>query len=164
MHIPFTELPDQARVWLYQSERALTPGEQKIILDAGRRFIDQWVTHGQTLIASITVIDNFFIAIGVDDRNLPSGCSIDSSVDFVRTIGNHLKLDFFGRTNIPLQVDGKVKLMPMVDLKKKLKSNEIGHNTLIYNTLSANIAELKNWVIPLKNSWLARFIPETQEK
>ncbi len=164
MHISFTELPDQARVWLYQSERALTSGEQQIILDAGRRFIDQWVTHGQTLIASITVIDNFFIAIAVDDRNLPSGCSIDSSVDFVRTIGNHLNLDFFGRTNIPLQVDGKIELMPLAELKQKLKLGEIDHNTLVYNTLSANIAELKKWVIPLKNSWLARFLPQTQEK
>ncbi|GJM28186.1 MAG: hypothetical protein DHS20C17_08210 [Cyclobacteriaceae bacterium] len=164
MYITFEKLPEEARVWVYQAERALSDSEQDVVLETGKQFIDQWVTHGQPLIASIQVRANYFVIIAVDDTQLPSGCSIDASVDFMRNLTNNLSLDFFDRTNIPLQIEGKVKLVPLVDLKNQIRNGAVSEETLVYNTLVNKKSELNNWLLSLRESWLARYFPQTQEK
>jgi len=163
MYVNFHELPEQARIWIYQAERALDTKEQALILEAGKNFLEQWVTHGESLVGSLQIVDDYFLVVGVDDRQLPSGCSIDASVAFVRSLGEHLNVDFFGRTNILLNTRGTLSSLPLADLKGKLRAGEIDPQTRVYNTLAAKAGELKTWLQPIQNSWLARFLPETQE-
>jgi hypothetical protein len=164
MYVTFENLPENARVWVYQAERALTSTEKEFVLNTGQEFIDQWVTHGQPLIASLQVLDDHFVIMAVDDRQLPSGCSIDSSVDFMRNLTIELGVDFFGRTNVPLQDDGKVKVMGLAELKKQIGNGDVSDETLVYNSLAKTKGELKDWIVPLKDSWLARYLPQQQEK
>lgn len=161
MFVPFDTLPDEARIWVYQAERPLTSEEENFVLSNGKKFMDQWVSHGHPLTASIKVIERSFVLIAVDDRQLPSGCSIDASVGLLRSLGSKLKVDFFSRTNIPLWINQSVKLFALGDLKKKIKKGEVSEDTLMFNTLVQKKKELAGWIIPLKESWLARYLPET---
>jgi hypothetical protein len=164
MFVTFDTLPDEARIWVYQSHRALTKTEQDIVLKTGQQFLDQWATHGQTLIGSIKVIEGYFVVIAVDDRQLPSGCSIDASVALMRDLGSKLKVDFFGRTNVPLWVDQSVQVVPMQDLKEQIKRGIVSDDTLLFNTLIQDKGGLASWIVSIKNSWLARYLPQPQHK
>ena len=45
----FTELPDSARIWIYQSNRNFTEEELKEINDLLTQFLTEWTAHGAAL-------------------------------------------------------------------------------------------------------------------
>ena len=157
------ELPDESRIWVYQAERELNPEEQQLIIQISRTFIDQWATHGQPLIGSSLVKDGFFVIIAVDDHQLPSGCSIDASVGLIRDLGQKLQVDLFNRTNVPLWIDNKVVATPLAELKQLMKNGKMPPDTLLINTLVQQKSSLNDWIVPLKDSWLRRYLPQPQE-
>lgn len=87
MYIPFNQLPTHARIWIYQSDRALTDSEVDALKPVLTQFVTEWTSHGQTLQASAEIFHNRFLVIANDeDVNSPSGCSIDASVRFVKQL------------------------------------------------------------------------------
>ena len=162
MFVPFNTISNDARVWIYQASRKLTSEESQNIVTKGRQFIDNWGTHGQPLTASIVVLEDYFLILSVDDYlQLPSGCSIDSSVGFIRSIGEELQIDFFDRSIVPLWKEGSIFLVPLTELKKEMKEGKIDADTTLVNTLVQKKGELMNWLIPIKSSWLGRYLPQT---
>jgi len=162
MFVEFDTLPEEARVWVYQTERALSTAEQQVVLNTGRNFINQWASHGEPLAASIKIFNDLFVVIAVDDRMLPSGCSIDASVDLMRGLGSKLNLDFFERTNVPVFSREHITLVPLPEFKQQIRNGQISQDTMLVNTLVPNKGGLSDWVIPLKNSWLSRYLPQSQ--
>ena len=72
-------------------------------------------------------------------------------------------MDFFGRTRIPLWVENKVQVMDLSDLKNQIREGLIKSETLLINTLVQQKSGLADWIIPVSDSWLARFIPQPQD-
>ena len=160
MFVEFNALPEESRVWVYQAERLLTNAEQQVVLHNARDFIDQWASHGEPITASVKIFNEYFVVIAVDDRMLPSGCSIDASVGLMRGLGSKLNLDFFGRTNVPVFKQDQISMVPLTEIKHQIKNGQISQETRLVNTLVQNKRELKDWVIPLKSSWLSRYLPQ----
>ena len=91
MFVPFNTLSDNARLWVYQSPRVLTESERGEILSASNVFINQWTAHGNNLQASLTIKYDQFLLLAVDEEiHNATGCSIDSSVAFIKTLGQQL--------------------------------------------------------------------------
>lgn len=167
MFIPFEQLPESARVWVYQANRPFTDEEERYILQQGRLFAEQWAAHGQGLRASVDVLYHHFLVIAVDEQHqVPTGCSIDNSVGFVRSVASMFQrqgasIDFFDRTLIGFLINGTVKLIPLVQAKSKISKEQIQPETLMFNNLIATKAALENqWRIPVQGSWLARYLPK----
>jgi hypothetical protein len=86
-----------------------------------------------------------------------SGCSTDSSVRFVKQLGQQFNVDFFDRNNLAFIVKDKVQLLPMNQLSYAYENRFISADTLYFNNTVLNKQQLENeWIIPLKNSWLAK--------
>ncbi len=165
MYVTFNTLPDDAKIWIYQAGRELTSDEQQLILSMGKVFMGQWGAHGQPLTASIDVVKGYFVVISVDGSlQLPSGCSIDESVAFMRRLGEQLKINFFDRTKVPLWINSSVQVVPMMEIKQNIKDGKVHQETQLFNTLIQKKGGLSNWIVPLKNSWLAGYLPQTQAK
>jgi hypothetical protein len=98
-----------------------------------------------------------FLVLMADERAAGvSGCSTDSSVRFVQDLGKSFNVDFFNRTHLAFFVKEKVQTIPMAQLKPALAAGLITPDTLYFNNLVATKAELEsNWIIPVKESWLA---------
>ena len=59
----FDELPLQSRVWVFQSNRIMTPSEQSSIDAAVKQFVQKWSTHGVQMLASHVLYHNCFVVI-----------------------------------------------------------------------------------------------------
>ena len=46
MFVPFDQLPDNARVWIYPSSRKFSPDEVLVIRQKTKAFLEQWTAHG----------------------------------------------------------------------------------------------------------------------
>ena len=55
MYIPYNELPNSARVWVYQADRTFTQEEIEVISARALLFIDQWTRHGEDLKGSFAI-------------------------------------------------------------------------------------------------------------
>lgn len=159
MYVSFDELPKDARVWIYQSDRKLTAAEVKEIENGAKEFLTDWKAHSNPLKSSIKVAHQQFIILGVDESfNKASGCSIDSSVDFVRQIEKHLNINLFNRTQIAFYLNNEVFMAPMNQLKEKVAEGAITPETITFNNLVDNVEKLEQeWMVPAKESWLSRY-------
>lgn len=159
MYIPFDQLPPQARLWIYQADRALTEGEQAEIKPMLERFATDWSSHGKGLQASAQLLHGCFLVLANNETVASaSGCSIDSSVAFVRELEQQFGVSFFDRTRLAFLQDGEVKLVGMQELKGKVAAGDIDANTLYFDTLVNNYGELQQaWPRPARQSWLAKY-------
>lgn len=159
MWINFDKLPDHARVWVYQANRPLSDGDVAAINQALQPALSQWAAHGQALLASAKVAENRFVIVGVDEGyNLPSGCSIDSSVRTLRGLGESLGIDFFDRSAAVQAADGQVQTIELPAIKAAVANGTLTSETTVFNTLVKTKAEfLTNWHLRAADSWLKRY-------
>ncbi|MDX5437440.1 MAG: hypothetical protein LPK03_09620 [Pontibacter sp.] len=159
MYIPFSELPPQARLWIYQASRPLTEAEQAEIKPVLERFATEWSSHGKGLQASAALLyDRFLVLANNEEATAASGCSIDASVRFVRELEQRLNVSFFDRTQLAFLKEGQVELVSMPQLKSSVAAGEIDKNTLYFDTLITNYGELQQaWPRPAGDSWLSRY-------
>ena|SRR5688572_21386465 len=158
MFVPFDSLPDHARIWIYQSERKITSDEKTIISEGLQAFTHQWTVHGQPMDASFVVLHDHFIILAANDQ--ASGCSIDSSVRAIKSLGDQLHIDFFNRNLIAFQKSNGVTTVMLQDLKKKFEEGTWNQDSLVFNNLVNTKKELeKNWLITAGASWLKRYLP-----
>jgi hypothetical protein len=114
----FPTFNPQSKVWIYTANRVLTESEQKFINDEMKIFTKSWVAHGSGLKADGVLEYNQFIILSVDESDIDaSGCSIDSSVKFIKAIGKELSVDFFDRLNLVIEKDGEFKRSHISELK-----------------------------------------------
>jgi hypothetical protein len=162
MYIPFSDIDFQARVWIYQADRQLTPEETGIITETLKASLDTWEAHGKPLTASGKVFEHRFIVIAVDERDeLPSGCSIDKSVHWLQEIGQRMNVDFFDRSLAYLDDNDEVQTIPVPKIKQAVVKETILPSTTIFdNQVSTKAQWMKRWKIPASNSWLNRYFTE----
>lgn len=162
MYIPFSDLDFEARVWVYQANRNLTPEETGILTETLKSALDGWEAHGKPLTASGKVFEHRFVVIGVDERDeLPSGCSIDKSVHWLQQIGSQLQVDFFDRSLAYLDDRNEVQTIPVPRIKAAVQEEILLPTTLVFDNQVATKAQWMNrWKTPASKTWLARYFTE----
>ncbi len=144
-----------SRVWIYQGNRDFTDAEKTGILSKGNLFLGGWQAHKVPVRSSIDIRYNRFIIILADEKHAaPGGCSIDASVHFIKSLEAEFSLILLDRTSMAYRTGGKIKIIPLSDLYKKISTGEITDDTIVFNNLVHDKAGLENeWEVPLKNSW-----------
>jgi hypothetical protein len=102
----FPDFTDQSRLWMYLSDRPFSNDEVSSIAQELNKFMLSWSAHNKKLKSSGGILFNQMLLVVVDeDFEHASGCSIDSSVRFVKEMGVKYKVDFFNRMFV-LALDG----------------------------------------------------------
>jgi len=149
-------LPNNAKVFIFQSDRKLTSSDKEIINTKMKSFLTTWATHGEELTAEYTIQDNPFLIVGNDEgRVATSGCSKDSLTHAVQFLGEKLNIDFFNRLSIAFKTSsGNFELTDMLNFKSMMQKDEITQNTIVVNNLIESKSDLfNNWQVEVKDSW-----------
>jgi hypothetical protein len=154
----FATFPDHSRTWVYQCSRQLTPDEADAVKAMAREFVAGWKAHGQPLRATADVLfDRFLIMMVDEDAAHASGCSIDTSVAFVRSLENRLNANFFDRLQLAyVTADGAVNTIHADRIAQAVELGEMNADTIVFNNMvSSKDALMREWRIPLSQSWAA---------
>ena len=82
----FDQMPDDARLWVYQCNRKFSPAEIEGINSSLQEFLASWDAHGIALKSSYRLYYDQVIVLAVDQSSHgASGCSIDASVAFMKS-------------------------------------------------------------------------------
>ena len=152
-----TEFAADSRVWIYQSSRRFTPQQQAEIDEQLGQFYLQWQSHGAPVKGWAKLIYEQFIVVLADEAATGvSGCSTDSMVRIIKSIERQYDTNLFDRLTLTFLVKGTPQMLPLGQLQYAIDKGYLNGDTLIFNnTVATKKALLRQWLIPLKESWLA---------
>jgi len=159
-HLLPPDFAPDSRVWIYQSNRIFFLSEALEIEETLEHFLENWNSHGTPVKGFASLFFGQFIVLMADESATGvSGCSTDSSVRLVKELEQRFKVNLFDREMLTFYINDKVQLLPFSQMKYAADNHFISANTLYFNNLVQTKAEFENdWIIPIKNSWLAKRI------
>jgi len=152
---------DNTRLWIYQSPRAFSAEELIWIDREGGLFAESWKTHGTSMKALVKVLyDRFLIIAADEDVTGSSGCSVDSSVRFIKGIEQQTGVNLMDRMLVYyMDHQGNPVSFHFHDLGKLIEQGVLTPVTNVFNPLvTTKPALLNQWLMPLERSWLANFV------
>ena len=133
--------PDSSSVWVYQADRKLSLDEQANIQQEMQAFTQQWSAHGKGLKASYGVLFETLLVLIVDlSQEAASGCSIDSSVHFIKALGANYGFDAFNRNAIAYLKDNTIAFTNLQNL-------DLAKGDQVFNVAVSNFGDFKEKLI-----------------
>jgi len=156
----YTDLPDDARVWVYQISRKLSPEEIKIVKSKSENFISSWSAHGDQLRAAIEVFYNLFLVVFIDEAHAQAtGCSIDKSFQFIKQLEDDIGITLLDRMVVAHRQGDDILLSRIDEFEQLIKDGHVNNNTIVFNNLvDTKRAFDSKWEVLLKDSWQRKLI------
>lgn len=157
-HIP-EDFHDSSRVWIYQSSNLILISEALKLETMINAFISNWNSHGTPVKGYANLFFGRFLLLMADETATGvSGCSTDSSVQWVREVEQTFKTDLFDRTKLAFFIKDKVEVIPMQQLPYAIENGFISPNTLYFdNTILTKKQLLDRWITPAGETWLKKY-------
>jgi len=150
----FNSLPDHSRIWIYSSELSLNKDRQNFILNFIKEKLNGWNAHNIPLTAGITILENHFIVIGLDeDVNLASGCSIDTLQRTIQNLETVLSINLMNRMNIFCRISDEIRCIPSNKLSLHVKGD-----TLFYDLTIQKKEEIDSYLKPISEGWCSNLL------
>ena len=153
-------LPNTARVWIYQSNQPFAEGVVPEVKSKIKAFVESWASHGRQLSAFGDLLHKRFIVLIVDENAAgASGCSIDSSVYFLKGLQAEYGVDLFDRMAFTFLDGDEVKTVPRAIFGQLYQEGKINDDTKVFDTLVSNKGDFEEkWIKPLGQSWHKRMV------
>ena len=160
MIVSFDEISDDARIWIYQSNKSFSINQIKIIENRIKDFLNSWTSHGEKLKVASKIKYCYFIIIALDQNiSLASGCSIDKMVHFIKNLENEFGVRLLDLHDISYKINNEIFVAKLKDFKDKILKKKIDNTTIVFNNLINLKSDLvNNWEIPLSKSWHKQLI------
>ncbi len=149
-------LPENSRTWVYQSARKFTMAEVILLKQKINAFVAQWTSHNQKVSGwGDLLYDRFLILMADEEADRLGGCSVDSSVSFVKSLESEFHTNFLDRWNIAYKMGNEVLTANREDFSRLLEEGKVHDYTIVFNNLVQTKAELlKKWQVPYSDHWL----------
>lgn len=136
----FPNLPDSSRIWIYQNQSPISEESQRLIQEKLNYFVSEWAAHGAQLYGESVILEDYFIILSVDEtKTSASGCSIDSSVHFIKELAKEFNLNLFDRLNVLIEHNNEKKIVHFSEVNNY-------SNAIFYNPLVKDLGEFrKGW-------------------
>ena len=159
MKVAFEDLPENAKVWVYQSSEKLSLEHVEVIKELAAEFLNQWESHGIPVEGSIDVLNNLFIRIAAfTDEASMCGRAQDAQVRLAKELESELNVELTNRMLLTFTIDGEEKVFHMNDVPDLIARGEVTDNTLFYNNLIQSKKEYSEiWKVRAADSWLNRY-------
>jgi hypothetical protein len=160
--VAFKDLPAEARVWVFASDRPLSGKDAETLLGEVDRFLAQWKAHGHPLRCAREWRDDHFLAIGVDPTaEQASGCSIDGLFRGLQTLERHLKTRLVAGGRVFYRdASGSAQLVERADIDDMAKRGKLTPETPVFDlSITAASDYRARFESPAEKTWVAALLP-----
>ncbi|MGH7714224.1 MAG: hypothetical protein ACREOG_23295 [Gemmatimonadaceae bacterium] len=161
--VPFSELPGNARVWVFASSDPLSGDKATALLSSVDEYLEQWKAHGLPLTCSRDWRDDRFLAVGVDQRDAhASGCSIDGLFRTLQRLEPALGTNLVGGGRVFYRIaDGKIVCVSRADFAARAAAGSIADDTPVFDTAVTNAATFRErFEQPAAATWHGALLPK----
>ncbi|MCC6929934.1 MAG: hypothetical protein IT359_13210 [Gemmatimonadaceae bacterium] len=162
--VPFKQLPDDARLWIFGASDATTRGAltgdaSEALLRLVDDYLAGWQAHGEPLMSARDWREGRFLAIGVDQRAAgASGCSIDALYRSLEQLERALGASLLAGGRIFYRdAAGQVQCVDRATYVARVRDGVVGADTAVFDTTITNAGEYRaRFERPASSSWHAR--------
>ena len=159
MFVDYETLSDQAKIWVYPSNRKFYPQEIEIVEKKLKDFVEKWKREDADFKASYQFLHHRFIIFIADENSQLSNTDIDEQVAFILQLQEQYEISLLDRMNVCFKQGEFVQYKELKDFKKLVKKRAVTGITIIFDNLITNNNDFKNfWEIPIEESWYNRFL------
>lgn len=159
--VPFASLPDESRVWVFGSDRALSGDESERLLSEVDRFLGQWKAHGVPLFCARDWRDEHLLTIGVDStRENASGCSIDGLFRVLQGLERSLSTRLVAGGRVFYRdTDGRVQCVSRDGVPALAARGAIDDDSAVFDTgLTTAAAWRSRFEAPARETWVGTLL------
>lgn len=155
----FESLPDEARLWIYGTNRRLSSGEQSELLDTLDDFFSEWMSHGRPVEGRAVVLEDRFllVAAAVEEGEI-SGCGIDSSTQVIDEVADTLEIDWVPALTIFYRhPSGEIRGVSRPEFRKLVEDGVVSRTTGVIDLSLESLGDLREqgFERPAGESWHA---------
>lgn len=169
--IPFEEMPDDARLWVFGTDRAPGPDEARLLSHRTRAYLESWTAHDRALDAAFQLREGRFLLIAVDETAAPaSGCSIDALTRHLRGMEEELGISILDATPVWYRdAEGAPVRVSREAFRDAAARGDISLDTPVLDITVDRVDDIRTgrWERPAGRSWHARLldpVPETARR
>lgn len=150
-------LPEESKIWIFQSTRNFNGEELKSIESRLDEFMKNWNAHGDALTAAYAIPYDRFIVVAVDENIVPaSGCSIDSLTRVIKAIEADFNFGLLNRMLVSYGLNDEIITLPLSEFKEKVRQNELPMDASVFHNGVSNLRDFEEaWELPLAESWVS---------
>ena len=153
--IDYRQMPESARVWVYQSNRAFNEGEEIEIRQRLWDFVEEWNTHGKKVYGFGGIWHHRFIVLMADEKQYSvSGCSRDSIDRFIQKTEKEFSVNLLDRWSVAYRHNNGIEAVDRTTFGQLIKQGVIGGDTVVFNNLVDNKRDFEHkWEVAFSDSW-----------
>lgn len=159
-----TSLPDEARVWIFGTDRPLDDREAALVADRMRRFLAEWTAHSRDLAAGFALRHGRFLVVAVDEgRAAASGCSIDALTRHIRELEAALDVRLLDGGRIWYRErGGDIRSVDRAGFRQAARRGEVAGDTVVFDLTVGRLGNVREgrWELPVSRSWHGRLLPD----
>ena len=159
--VPFESLPDDARVWVFASDRPLAGGDADRLLRSVDAYLERWKAHGQPLTVARTLTEDRFLTVAVDQRDAhASGCSVDGLFRTLKEIERDVGASLVGAGRVHFRAsDGSVQSVDRADFGDLAAAGRVAADTRVFDPTVGTLGEWRaRFETRVAESWHAQLI------
>jgi hypothetical protein len=159
--VSFQSLPDESRVWVFGSDRALTGDDSDHLLGEVDEYLERWKAHGTPLVSARDWRDEHLLTIGVDStRENASGCSIDGLFRVLQAIERPLAARLVGGGRVFYRdPNGTVHCVTRDQLTESVAEGAIVDETAVFDTSVTTAGEWRaRFEVPARETWVGALL------
>ena len=157
--VDFEQLPENARVWIFSADRALTVDEQGRLLSEVDRFLTQWGAHDLPLTAGRAIRYDRFLFVAVDQRRVgPSGCSIDALVRQMKLLQAELGVELVDHGPVLFRRGEDIMRVPRHEFADLATTGAVTPDTTVFDNSLTRLGDVREgrWETKAADSWHGR--------
>ncbi len=143
--------------WIFQLLEPLSLAQVEKINTETATFLNSWKAHGTPVPGSAEIRYNRFVVLK-SQEGTASGCSIDAMTREVGRILNEAGAKSAESGLIFYRDGGEIKTVDFREVEKLIAGGMLHADTIIFENTLGHTNDLSRWELPLKETWLARFL------
>ena len=160
MFVDYSIIPQDAKVWIYPSNRKFYPNEIDVIEEKVKTFVENWKADDENFKASYKFLYNRFIVLVADDEASPlKNSDVDTSVSFILELQKDYNVELLDKMNVCFKQGEFVQYKDLKDFKKLVKNRAVTAKTIVFDNLISTKQDFDNfWEVSIEESWYSRFL------
>ncbi|MGG8496693.1 ABC transporter ATPase [Tenacibaculum sp. TC6] len=152
-------LSDEAKVWVYPSNRKFYPQEIEALKEKVENFVATWKKEDEDFKTSYQLLYDRFIVFYAEENSILSNADIDKQVAFILKLQNEYEVELLDKMNVCFKQGDYIQYKEIKDFKKMLKEKSVSPKTIVFDNLIQTKYDLENfWEVPITESWYNRFL------
>jgi hypothetical protein len=161
--VPFENLPDASRVWIFGSDRPLSEEGTTALLKGVDEHLANWKAHGEPLTVGSQFRDNRFLVIAVDQSTAgATGCSIDGLFRVLQGMEPKIGASLVGGGKVFYRdSQAAVQSTTRDQIPSLVQSGAITKDTVVFDTSLTDLGAFRSgFEKRAKESWIKGMLGE----